>query len=108
MRGAAEEKRLTQSRRAAERSFLISVMAALVAAIHFPEAHHLSSWMAGTSPAMTTSGVEPELRGSASLRELFYAVFATVSPNSCIIASRIRNFCTLPVTVIGNDSTKRM
>ena len=38
MRGAAEEKRLTQSRGAAERSFLISVMAALVAAIHFPEA----------------------------------------------------------------------
>jgi hypothetical protein len=28
-------------------------MAALVAAIHFPEAVGLCSWMAGTSPAMT-------------------------------------------------------
>jgi len=30
-----------------------SVMAALVAAIHFPEAYGLRQWMAGTSPAMT-------------------------------------------------------
>jgi|GEM_PF-3980783 len=27
--------------------------------------------------------------------------------SSATIASRIRNFCTLPVTVIGNASTKR-
>jgi hypothetical protein len=31
----------------------ITVMAALVAAIHFPEDCGLSSWVAGTSPAMT-------------------------------------------------------
>jgi hypothetical protein len=31
----------------------LSVMAALVAAIHFPEAIGPCSWMAGTSPAMT-------------------------------------------------------
>lgn len=29
------------------------------------------------------------------------------SPSSATIASRIRYFCTLPVTVIGNASTKR-
>ena len=37
-----------------------------------------------------------------------YAVFASLSPSSRIISSRIRNFCTLPVTVIGKASTKRM
>jgi hypothetical protein len=30
-----------------------------------------------------------------------------LSPNSAIIVSRMRNFCTLPVTVMGNSSTKR-
>jgi hypothetical protein len=32
------------------------VMAALVAAIHFPEADGPYSWVAGTSPAMTNNG----------------------------------------------------
>ena len=37
-----------------------------------------------------------------------HAVFTMVSPSSSIIASRITNFCTLPVTVMGKPSTKRM
>jgi len=32
------------------------VMAALVAAIHFPETNVPCSWMAGTGPAMTEGG----------------------------------------------------
>ena len=35
------------------------------------------------------------------------AVFATTSPSSSIIASRIRNFCGLPVTVIGSSVRMR-
>jgi alkylation response protein AidB-like acyl-CoA dehydrogenase len=37
-----------------------------------------------------------------------YAVFASSNPSSRIMASRMRYFCTLPVTVIGKESTKRM
>ena len=36
------------------------------------------------------------------------AVFAAVTPSSAAIRSRIRYFCTFPVTVIGNSSTSRM
>jgi CheY-like chemotaxis protein len=35
------------------------------------------------------------------------AVFSSVSASSSIIALRIRNFCAFPLTVIGNESTKR-
>jgi hypothetical protein len=41
-------------------------------------------------------------------RHQAYAVFipaATCSPSSTIASSRMRNFCTLPVTVSGNSST---
>ena len=37
-----------------------------------------------------------------------YAVAAAVNPSSRIIASRMTNFCALPVTVTGSASTKRM
>ena len=37
-----------------------------------------------------------------------YAVVASRTPSSPANFSRIRNFCTLPVTVIGNSSTKRI
>ena len=40
-------------------------------------------------------------------RRAVQAVFATTSPSSSIIASRIRNFCGLPVTVIGSSVRKR-
>jgi hypothetical protein len=36
------------------------------------------------------------------------AVLSCSICNSWIIRSRITNFCTLPVTVIGSSSTKRM
>lgn len=35
------------------------------------------------------------------------AVFCSASPSSRAIASRIMNFCGLPVTVIGSSVTKR-
>src|SRR5215471_7466253 len=35
-------------------------------------------------------------------------VTCSTSPNSLIIASRIANFCTFPVTVMGKSSTNRM
>jgi hypothetical protein len=38
----------------------------------------------------------------------FQAVLSSLIFNSSIIRSRITNFCTLPVTVIGSSSTKRM
>jgi hypothetical protein len=34
-----------------------------------------------------------------------YAVFCSLRPSSLIVCSRIMNFCTLPVTVIGKAST---
>jgi hypothetical protein len=37
--------------------------------------------------------------------EARYAVTTSLSPSSSIAASRILNFCTLPVIVIGNSST---
>lgn len=37
-----------------------------------------------------------------------HAVFCVTSPSSSTIASRIRNFCGLPVTVIGNSLRKRV
>ncbi len=45
--------------------------------------------------------------GDVGAWERRHAVVSTLSPSSAIILSRIRNFCTLPVTVIGNSSTKR-
>jgi hypothetical protein len=36
-----------------------------------------------------------------------YAVSTCFNPNSTIMSSRILNFWILPVTVCGNDSTKR-
>lgn len=36
------------------------------------------------------------------------AVFCSLSPSSLTVSSRIKNFCTLPVTVIGNASTNLM
>ena len=35
------------------------------------------------------------------------AVFSSASASSSIIVLRIRNFCAFPLTVIGNESTKR-
>lgn len=37
-----------------------------------------------------------------------YAVFCVTNPSSLTIASRIKNFCGLPVTVIGSSVRKRM
>lgn len=37
-----------------------------------------------------------------------HAVFCVTNPSSSTIASRIKNFCGLPVTVIGNSVRKRM
>jgi hypothetical protein len=47
-------------------------MAALVAAIHFPEANGSSSWVAGTSPAMTMlfDGFEKHHLGGPHLRAM--------------------------------------
>jgi hypothetical protein len=41
-------------------------------------------------------------------RGLHQAVFCSLKPNSLTIASRMMNFCTLPVTVIGKASTNLM
>jgi hypothetical protein len=38
---------------------------------------------------------------------VLHAVFSSTRPSSSIIFSRMMNFCALPVTVIGNSSTKR-
>ena len=45
---------------------------------------------------------------SRSVSSLRYAVLSSASPSSAAVSSRITNFCTLPVTVIGKPSTKRM
>ena len=37
-----------------------------------------------------------------------HAVFCSLRPSSLTISSRMRNFCTLPVTVMGNASTNLM
>ncbi len=42
------------------------------------------------------------------MRNVVHAVSAWARPSSSTIASRIWNFCTLPVTVIGKSSTNRM
>src|SRR6185503_11875914 len=49
-----------------------------------------------TRPVTTSSGVAPQ------------AVFCSARPSSATICSRIMNFCTLPVTVIGKASTNLM
>ncbi len=36
------------------------------------------------------------------------AVAVSTAPSSSAVCWRMMNFCTLPVTVIGNSSTKRM
>jgi hypothetical protein len=41
-------------------------------------------------------------------RNKSYAVFCSLKPSSLIVSSRMMNFCTLPVTVIGNASTNLM
>jgi hypothetical protein len=51
-------------------------MAALVAAIHFPEAIGLSSWMAGTSPAMTAWIDRCAYRGTHPARHPFLGMAA--------------------------------
>lgn len=37
-----------------------------------------------------------------------YAEVISSNPSSCRMSSRMRNFCTLPVTVVGNESTNLM
>jgi hypothetical protein len=44
----------------------------------------------------------------ASWANAVYAVTSSAAPSSFIIASRILNFCALPVTVIGISATKRI
>jgi hypothetical protein len=53
--------------------------------------------------ALSTGIVEPFRAGGAGRQAAIYnALFSSFS-----IASRIRNFCILPVTVIGKSDTKR-
>src|SRR4051812_38356810 len=53
-------------------------------------------------------GLQVEAVHRVSSRFKLYAVARTRTPSSAIIRSRMMNFCTLPVTVSGNSSTKRM
>ena len=46
--------------------------------------------------------------GPARVAHQGQAVSVARTPSSCSIASRIRNFCILPVTVIGKSGTNRM
>jgi len=55
-------------------------------------------------PPSSARGLGLEAEGLASL----YAVCCSAIPSSFIISSRMANFCTLPVTVIGYPSTKLM
>ncbi len=69
--------------------------------------------MAGTKPGhddveMFRDKTIPAVKSRWSDFAIPQAVLFTVSPSSRIISSRIKNFCTLPVTVIGKASTKRM
>ena len=67
----------------------------ILLAIHGPGRLSVDAWRAAASLA-------------AHARRLgIHAVLAIVSPSSSIIASRMRNFCGLPVTVIGSSVRKR-
>jgi hypothetical protein len=46
--------------------------------------------------------------GEAPIAAPGHAVRCTTNPNWRIIASRILNFCTLPLAVVGNSCTNRM
>ena len=62
--------------------------------------------MTGSAKQSILLGVARWIASSQGLLAMTdYAVFAAFNPSRASTASRIRNFCTFPVTVIGNSST---
>ena len=63
-----------------------------------------------TPPPLAGGGRGGGRANSAAIARtaLAHAVTASFTPSSAAIRSRMMNFCILPVTVIGNSSTKRM
>lgn len=57
--------------------------------------------------AVMRAGNQAEESGDG-IRRRNQAVLTTASPSSCVMRSRITNFCTLPVIVIGISATKRI
>ncbi len=73
------------------------------------------SWATRSSTAVEASGrpivsaraQKPRVGDERPVMPRRQAVFSSVSASSSIIVLRIRNFCAFPLTVIGNESTKR-
>jgi hypothetical protein len=63
-----------------------------------------TTWMAGTRLRTASAGAaSPAVNAESSIP---HAVFAAFNPSRRSTASRIMNFWILPVTVMGNSSTK--